>query len=56
MTKQNERILCVTSRVCVGESSAPMRIEERKGVVGAGGCAQSPLAVFHNTIVLTTAS
>lgn len=54
MREQNESILCMRSRVCVGESRAPLRIEDKEVVLGAGGCAQFPLAVFHNTVFLTT--
>lgn len=56
MREQNEKILYMRSGVCGGENRAPLYTEERKGVFGAGGCAQSPLAVFHNTIFLTTLS
>lgn len=56
MREQNEKILCMRSRECAGESRAPLHIEERKGVVGAGGWTRSPLAVFRNTVFLTILS
>lgn len=54
MREQNERILCMSSRVCVGEGRAPLHIEERKRVVGAGGGTQSTFSVFPNAVFLTT--